>query len=193
MTSGHEKRGHTLTDDVRLAALDNAAATLAAIHMAKQAYADVKATFVSTRPVVPDLRLRAGDVLFGIAQLQVDFARRLFEFNRATATALRNKLSGGLREGSKTLRATFVGARASGALLFDIRNCASLSRTFSFRASSPRGVTFDPSLITLPAGLSDKITARFQDLEPGTYAGDISVESQGLCVERIPFEIIVTP
>jgi hypothetical protein len=193
---GKEKR-QALPDMAREAALETAAATLAAIHMAKQVGAQVlprRDESGARGPLTPEQRLPLGDVLFGVAQLQVDFARRLFEFNKSASVMLRDRLRSNFT--SHTEKAKIKVTWRPGdphRLCFTIKNCASLSKTFTFRAELgwPE-IVFEPASITIAAGCPHEIHAIFSPaLGKGTYSGYIAVESQGIRVELLPFEIKV--
>jgi hypothetical protein len=200
------KKRQALPDQAREAALDSAAATLAAIHMGKQVGAEItaagRASMGEGRDGLPrDLRLPLGDVLFGVAQLQVDFARRLFEFNREASAVLRKRLRGGLAPPAERpiIRAT-AHHKDKPKLCFSVKNTAALSRTFGFRAAiddgseSARGPAgLERFSVTIAAGRAREIEVTFdRPVQRGTYAGDLAVLSQGLEVELVPFEITVT-
>lgn len=187
-----------LADDARIAALDSAAAALAAIQMAKQARVDVlphRAAVGSAGLPPANLRLPMGDVIYGAVQLQVDFARRLFEFNKTTSALLRDKLRDHVAEVPEPH--SMIGTGNEGAdvqLEFFVKNATSLSKRFEFRALGDYRdkVKFSPPAITLRAEGDGKIGARFERLPPGKNAGHIAVESQGIRLELVRFEVTVT-
>jgi hypothetical protein len=203
----HKKRA--LPDQLRESALDSAAATLAAIHMAKQVGAEVRAGGggAGTSGRVPaDLRLPLGDVLFGVAQLQVDFAKRLFEFNQSVSRKLRDRIrEAAPRPPRPTMRATGKDNAPSEPLSFHLENGASRSRTLEIGTHAPKGWrvefrcdgdkdwTATPPRLTVRAGqVSPTIRARFLSLPLGTHGGGFIVRSQGIQVDYLPFEIAVT-
>lgn len=197
-----DKKKQALPDQAREAVLESAAATLAAIHMAKQVGAEVlppRDASGARGPLAPDLELPLGDVLFGVAQLQIDFARRLFEFNRSASVLLRDRLRKNKAPPAepRTIEHEYpVGSPT--ALCFTIKNSASRSKTFGFRAvlaDSKDGVRieFDPPRVTVPTDrCSDEISATFFGLPVGVHPGRIVIHTQGITVERLPFEITVT-
>lgn len=195
-----ERKRQALPDQAREAALESAAATLAAIHMGKQVGAELRAAGRASMGAqgdrLPrDLRVPVGDVLFGVAQIQVDFARRLFEFNRDATTLLRDRLRKSIARPEARETITRIGADRK-TLRFTIKNTASLSRTFTFRAEVDddpgrrKPAKLEKTSVTIAAGCSSDVEVRFdRALEDGTYSGDIAVMSQGLDVELIPFVI----
>jgi hypothetical protein len=199
------KKRQALPDQAREAALDSAAATLAAIHMGKQVGAEItaagRASTGDGRGALPrDLRLPLGDVLFGVAQLQVDFARRLFEFNREASALLHKRLRGSLTPPQRpTLWAT-ASRNDPPVLCFTVKNTAALSRTFTFRAAIDDGsggacgpAKLVRTSVTIPAGRASEVRVVFdRAVRLGIYPGDIAVLSQGLEVDLVPFEITVT-
>lgn len=206
MSHYDRSRRQSLPDSAREAALDSAAATLAAIHMAKQAKAEATSQDASGgHPRMrPDMRLPVGDILYGVAQLQIDFARRLFEFNKEASRLLRDRARKNAHNHEReTLRAT-CSHNTPAKLQFTIKNSSSLSKTFDIVAAldgvkakveiQQSDASFVPqSRVTLASeSRSPKIQVSFADLEANDYAGDIEVRSNGITVERIPFEISVT-
>jgi hypothetical protein len=198
------KKGQSLPDRMREAALDSAAATLAAIHMAKQVGAEVMPREDGApggRPLPPKLRLPLGDVLFGVAQLQVDFARRLFEFNRNASAMLRDRLLSEMRRPERpTIKVTYPIGPKPLPLCFSIRNSAGMSKTFDLRATATdtaRGCDVSGALsssrVTVPAGeCSRTIEATFAGLGVGVHAGHVVVACHGIRVELLPIEVTVT-
>jgi hypothetical protein len=176
-------------------ALESAAASLAAIHTAKQVHAEAGASRCpgGGAQAPSDLRLPLGDVLFGVAQLQVDFARKLFEFNKRASARLRERLH---RAPSDVAP---IRVRIPHSNAFTIRNTASLSKTFRLRLAlshAPQGVvvSLDPAEVTVAAGKpSANIAVVVTPHRPGAlYTGHVLVESRGVLVERVPIEIGVS-
>ncbi len=201
-----DRKRPSLQDSARDTALDAAAATLAAIHLAKQVRAEARSQATdSFRPGLldMDLRLPLGDVLFGVAQLQIDFARKLFMLNRQASKRLLHQLRKGRRPSTSPIRIDSVeGAVASSS--FTIRNSASLARTLTITGKLP-GSDWTVSLkhgnadsganrplqVTIAADHGANITAEFKGLLIGFHEGFIEVRSHGVLVEQIPLDIEV--
>jgi len=192
-----------LADDARDAALDSAAAALAAIQLAKQVRADSlphRGTVGASGLPPANLRLPMGDIIYGAVQLQVDFARRLFEFNKSTSAVLRDKLRDHLAEvpEAQTIDGTFEEGQPID-LHFVVKNGTSLSKTFEFQALGgyKKTIKFDPPGVTLPGRHQESdnrkyIRATLDPMKVGTYVGHISVESQGIRLELRRFNITIT-
>lgn len=209
----------TLADEAREAALDSAAATLAAIHMAKKVGAEAMppgdgAPNQGTFP--RDFRLPLGDVLFGVAQIQVDFARRLFEFNKAASTHLKERLKTA-RAGRVDRQALKIMACAEAPVdvRFTVRNSASLARTFEFQVRAGEQAAkfqleqaIDPltnkrvrltlvrdqtrARATIAANGALVVIATFQGgFVRGTHTGHVDITCNDVLVERLPLEITV--
>lgn len=189
------KKRVVLAAEAKEAALDAAAATLAAIHMAKQVGAEVMPDPCAPGALPLNVRLPVGDILFGAAQLQVEFARKLFELNRKSSTLLRNRLRD--RVGAQAPRPALLwqySACDPTPQPLTFKNTATLSKTFRLRAELA-GVDqpFDIAPVTIPAGGSVTIAWTFSpELKPCTYTGHIVVESNGIRIESIPLTVIVT-
>lgn len=209
----------TLADEAREAALDSAAATLAAIHMAKKVGAEAMPSgdCAADKGSLPrDFRLPLGDVLFGVAQIQVDFARRLFEFNKAASTHLKKRLKTA-RSGRVDRQILRVKAAADSQVevRFTVRNSASLARVLEFEVSAGERAAYfltdgakstkdgskqrlsvsSPSFkarATIAAGDAIEVQAQFSGLFPkGTHTGHIDITCNDVLVERLPLEITV--
>lgn len=197
MSKREVNKRRTLPDEAREAALDSAAATLAAIHMAKKVGAELMPPRDGCgvrSPLTPDLRMPLGDVLFGVAQIQVDFVRRLFEFNKAASVKLRERLKTNLS--AQAERAPIKVTQVYGAhcaLHFTIQNAASLARMFEFHAEvCGFEAVFSPARAKVGAGKYADVVATFEaGLPRGVHLGHIEVESNGIRVERLPFRIKV--
>jgi hypothetical protein len=181
----------TISDEAREASLDMAAAALAAIHTSKQVAAELPRPGARSR-VLPDqssLPFGIGDILFGAAQLQVDFARRLLEFNRGASTLLRERLRENRQKDSVVeVRATTPNSSLD--VPVSIRNRSRFARQFTFAGSESYLV--EPASLTVAGGESGEVLVRFMRLARGVNQGHISVLSRGISVERIPYEIEVT-
>jgi hypothetical protein len=186
--------------EAKEAALDSAAATLAAIHMAKQVGAEVMPAVGAPGGLPLDVRLPVGDILFGAAQLQVEFARQLFELNKKHSTLLRRRLSERVRAQAPTppLHLKYS-AGAPEPQKLKIRNKATLSKTFRLRADLGEVKSkIEPELVTLAAhngsaeGTPEYPLCTFKPpLNEGVYCGYLVVESNGIHIERIPLEVTV--
>jgi hypothetical protein len=212
MMSNDEEKRKTLAlpDRARDAMLEQAAAKLAAIHTAKQLAAELRPALEasgSRGPLPSNLRLPVGDILFGVAQLQVEFARRLFEFNREASGLLRERLrKSSARPVKRGTIQVACNHETPPELVFTIKNTASMSKSFTFRAEvcdkhhqqaplPPATLETTPPTppVTIPAGQCREIKRTFsRELAAGIYPGDVAVETQGIQVELIPFEIRVT-
>ena len=204
ITRGDQK-GRALQDRLRESSLEAAASTLAAIHLSKQVRAEKKARSQESGGsglFDADLRLPLGDVLFGVAQLQIDFTRKLFEFNRAASKRLRERLRRTPSQEVAPIR-TDITEEESADLMFTIRNHAALSRAFTVElpdiqrfpvklslGDAPPNVL--PLRLTVGAnGISSVISATFAGLPRGIHEGYFQVTSHGIVVDRIPFAITV--
>lgn len=196
MSKDEDKKARTLSKDARDASLEQAAAMLTAIHTAKQVSAEVLPTRDGTgslNPLNPNVRVPLGDLVFGIAQIQVDFARKLFEFNRNASVVLRDRMrkNHALSPQRRTIDLNYPCGKTKEQVL-KITNSASLSKIFNLRANPDTiKVEFDPRHVTIAAGKCECVKAIFPALADGPYSGDIAVESQGILVELIPFTIKV--
>lgn len=209
--TGRRHKLSSLQEQARESSLEAAAAALAAIHLGKQVRAESRDQACgSGRNGLFDanIRIPLGDVLFGVAQLQIDFARRLFELNRAASRRVRERLRRQHGQDPAPLDDKVkVGEQAK--ICFTISNPATSCRTFmilprlladcvdfsfvlshaNMTSSSPR-----PLRLTLAAGTcSAAITAELSGLRAGKHQGFIEVKSNGIVVEQIPFCVTVQP
>lgn len=208
--TGRRPKLPSLQEQARESSLEAAAATLAAIHLGKQVRAESRDQICgSGRNGLFDanVRIPLGDVLFGVAQLQIDFARRLFDLNRAASRRVRERLRRQHDQEHVSLDDVVkVGEQAS--IHFTVSNPATFSRSFtilprlladcaalSFVLSHENVTpTNRPLRLTLAAGTCSKpITARFSSLQKGKHQGFIEVKSNGIVVEQIPFCVTVQP
>lgn len=197
MSNDEEKKARTLSKDAKAAALEQAAAMLTAIHTAKQVSAEVLSTRGGSgplNPLNPNVRLPLGDILFGVAQIQVDFARRLFEFNRNASVVLRDRMrkNHSYPPEKQTVKLSgSIGEEITCTL--KIKNSASLSRTFNFRvAGCGINVKLEKESVTIATRDCVGVKVTFCGDMPDTYTGEIAVESHGLQVELIPFTVVLS-